>query len=292
MHLVDAKGILSAQNGMNLYRGCVHGCIYCDSRSRCYHIDHPFEDIEVKRNALILLEAALRKRRRRGMLSTGAMTDPYIPEEEIFGLTRGAMQLALRYGFGFAVQTKSARVLRDLPLFRELNARTRCVVQMTLTTFDEALCRKIEPNVSTTAERARALQTLADAGVPTVAWLTPILPFINDTPENLLSVLRTLKEVGVRGVIFFGGGMTLREGNREYFYAQLDRLFPGLKERYARTYGLRYEIPSPDTEHLCRLFHDFCEGNGLMHDNDQIFAYLRAFDDAPPEQLSLFDGLI
>lgn len=292
MHLVDAKGILSAQNGMNLYRGCVHGCIYCDSRSRCYHIDHPFEDIEVKRNALTLLEAALRKRRRRGMLSTGAMTDPYIPEEEIFGLTRGAMQLALRYGFGFAVQTKSARVLRDLPLFRELNARTRCVVQMTLTTFDEALCRKIEPNVSTTAERARALQTLADAGVPTVAWLTPILPFINDTPENLLSVLRTLKEVGVRGVIFFGGGMTLREGNREYFYAQLDRLFPGLKERYARTYGLRYEIPSPDTEHLCRLFHDFCEGNGLMHDNDQIFAYLRAFDDAPPEQLSLFDGLI
>lgn len=292
MHLVDAKGILSAQNGMNLYRGCVHGCIYCDSRSRCYHIDHPFEDIEVKRNALILLEAALRKRRRRGMLSTGAMTDPYIPEEEIFGLTRGAMELALRYGFGFAVQTKSARVLRDLPLFRELNARTRCVVQMTLTTFDEALCRKIEPNVSTTAERARALQALADAGVPTVAWLTPILPFINDTPENLLSVLRTLKEVGVRGVIFFGGGMTLREGNREYFYAQLDRLFPGLKERYARTYGLRYEIPSPDTEHLCRLFHDFCEGNGLMHDNDQIFAYLRAFDDAPPEQLSLFDGLI
>ena len=292
MHLVDAKGILSAQNGMNLYRGCVHGCIYCDSRSRCYHIDHPFEDIEVKRNALILLEAALRKRRRRGMLSTGAMTDPYIPEEEIFGLTRGAMELALRHGFGFAVQTKSARVLRDLPLFRELNARTRCVVQMTLTTFDEALCRKIEPNVSTTAERARALQALADAGVPTVAWLTPILPFINDTPENLLSVLRTLKEVGVRGVIFFGGGMTLREGNREYFHAQLDRLFPGLKERYARTYGLRYEIPSPDTEHLCRLFHDFCEENGLMHDNDQIFAYLRAFDDAPPEQLSLFDGLM
>ena len=163
---------------------------------------------------------------------------------------------------------------------------------MTLTTADEALCRKIEPNVSATLERAHALQTLADAGIPTVAWLTPILPFINDTPENLLSVLRLLKDAGVRGVIFFGAGLTLREGSREYFYAQLDRLFPGLKERYARTYGLRYEIPSPDTEHLCRLFHDFCEENGLMHDNDQIFAYLRAFDDAPPEQLSLFDGLM
>ena len=98
MHLVDAKGILSAQNGMNLYRGCVHGCIYCDSRSRCYRIDHPFEDVEVKRNALELLDAALRKKRRRGMLSTGAMTDPYIPEEEIFGLTRGAMRLALTFG--------------------------------------------------------------------------------------------------------------------------------------------------------------------------------------------------
>lgn len=289
MHLVDAKGILSAQNGMNLYRGCVHGCIYCDSRSRCYHIDHPFEDIEVKRNALALLDAALRKKRRRGMLSTGAMTDPYIPEEEIFGLTRGAMQLALRHGFGFALQTKSTRVLRDLPLLQELNARTRCVVQMTLTTADEALCRKIEPNVSTTLERARALQTLADAGVPTIAWLTPILPFINDTPENLLAVLRLLKDVGVRGVIFFGAGLTLREGNREYFYAQLDRLFPGLKERYARTYGLRYEIPSPDNDRLCRLFHDFCESNNLMHDNDQIFAYLHNFPDPPSAQLSLFD---
>lgn len=254
---MDAKGILSAQNGMNLYRGCVHGCIYCDSRSRCYRIDHPFEDVEVKRNALELLDAALRKKRRRGMLSTGAMTDPYIPEEEIFGLTRGAMQLALRHGFGFTLQTKSTRVLRDLPLLQELNARTRCVVQMTLTTADEALCRKIEPNVSATLERARALQTLADAGVPTIAWLTPILPFINDTPENLLSVLRLLKDAGVRGVIFFGAGLTLREGSREYFYAQLDRLFPGLKERYARTYGLRCEIPSPDNDRLCRLFHDF-----------------------------------
>lgn len=289
MHLVDAKGILSAQNGMNLYRGCVHGCIYCDSRSRCYRIDHPFEDVEVKRNALELLDAALRKKRRRGMLSTGAMTDPYIPEEEIFGLTRGAMRLALRHGFGFTLQTKSTRVLRDLPLLQELNARTRCVVQMTLTTADEALCRKIEPNVSATLERARALQTLADAGVPTVAWLTPILPFINDTPENLLSVLRLLKGAGVRGVIFFGAGLTLREGSREYFYAQLDRLFPGLKERYARTYGLRYEIPSPDNDRLCRLFHDFCESNNLMHDNDQIFACLHAFPDPPSDQLSLFD---
>lgn len=289
MHLVDAKGILSAQNGMNLYRGCVHGCIYCDSRSRCYRIDHPFEDVEVKHNALELLDAALRKKRRRGMLSTGAMTDPYIPEEEIFGLTRGAMQLALRHGFGFTLQTKSTRVLRDLPLLQELNARTRCVVQMTLTTADEALCRKIEPNVSATLERARALQTLADAGIPTVAWLTPILPFINDTPENLLSVLRLLKGAGVRGVIFFGAGLTLREGSREYFYAQLDRLFPGLKERYARTYGLRYEIPSPDNDRLCRLFHDFCESNNLMHDNDQIFACLHAFPDPPSGQLSLFD---
>ncbi len=292
MHLVDAKGILSAQNGMNLYRGCVHGCVYCDSRSRCYHIEHPFEDVEVKRNALTLLDAALRKKRRRCMLSTGAMTDPYIPEEEVFGLTRGAMRLALRHGFGFTVQTKSARVLRDLPLIRELNAHTRCVVQMTLTTFDEALCRKIEPNVSTTAERAHALQTLADAGVPTVAWLTPILPFISDTPENLLSVLRVLKDVGVRGVLFFGAGLTLREGSREYFYTRLDRLFPGLKARYARTYGLRYEILSPDNDRLCRLFHVFCEENGLMHDNDQIFAYLRAFDDPSSGQLNLFDGLM
>lgn len=290
MHYVQAKGILSATNGMNLYRGCSHGCIYCDSRSRCYHMDHVFEDIEVKENALDLLEDALRRKREKCMLATGSMTDPYIPLESELGLVRGALTLAERYGFGFTLITKSARVLRDLDLLRSINGKTKCVVQMTLTTADEALCRRIEPNVSTTAERVEALRRLHEAGIPTVVWLCPVLPFINDTEENIRAVLESCAGAGVMGVICFGMGLTLREGNREYFYAQLDRLFPGLKEEYIRRYGTRYMIDSPKSKELMKLFHSFCEENGMMHDNDQIFRYLSTFEEKQAsEQLSLFD---
>ncbi len=290
MHFVQAKTILSANNGMNLTRGCQHGCIYCDSRSRCYHMDHAFEDVEVKENALDLLERALRKKRAPCMLATGSMTDPYIPLEDELRLTRGALELALRCGFGFTLITKSARVLRDLDLLRAVNERTKCVVQMTLTSFDETLCRKLEPNVSTTRERFEALCRLREAGIPTVVWLCPVLPFLNDTEENVRGVLTYCAEAGVRGVLNFGMGLTLREGSREYFYRQLDRLFPGLKERYIAAFGTRYACDSPNSASLLRLFHTFCADRGMMHDNDEIFSYLAAFErktDAP--QLSLFD---
>ena len=290
MHYVRAKGILSAQNGMNLYRGCSHGCIYCDSRSKCYHMDHAFEDIEVKENAIELLEDALRRKRERCMLSTGSMTDPYIPLEGELGLVRKALELAERYGYGFTLITKSARVLRDLDLLRAINEKTKCVVQMTITTCDEELCRKIEPNVSTTAERVEALHCLREAGIPTVVWLCPILPFLNDTEENIRGILERCAAAEVRGVLCFGMGLTLREGNREYFYAQLDRLFPGLKERYIRQYGAQYVVSSPHNDELMRLFHAFCEEKGMMHDNEQIFTWLRTFEEkAEAEQLSLFD---
>ena len=289
MHMVQAKTILSAQNGMNLYRGCSHGCIYCDSRSRCYHMDHAFEDIEVKENAIELLEDALRRKRTKCMLATGSMTDPYIPLEEELGLVRRALETALRCGFGFTLITKSARVLRDLDLLREINEQTKCVVQMTITTADEALCRKLEPNVSTTAERVGALKTLHEAGIPTVVWLCPILPFLNDTEENIRGVLELCAEAKVKGVVCFGMGLTLREGNREYFYAQLDRLFPGLKERYIQSYGTQYVLNSPRNTELMRLFHSFCEEKGMMHDNDEIFRYLSRFEEKRSgEQMSLF----
>ena len=289
MHYVRAKGILSAQNGMNLYRGCLHGCIYCDSRSRCYHMDHAFEDVEVKENALELLEEALRRKRTKCMLATGSMTDPYIPPESELKLVRGALSLAERYGFGFTLITKSARVLRDLDLLRAINDKTKCVVQMTLTTCDETLCRKIEPNVSTTAERVEALERLHEAGIPTVVWLSPILPFINDSEENVRGILERCAGAQVRGVICFGMGLTLREGNREYFYAQLDRLFPGLKERYIREYGTQYVVSSPRNDELMRLFHRLCAEKGMMHDNDEIFRYLSTFEQKESaEQLSLF----
>ncbi|MBQ2428660.1 MAG: radical SAM protein [Ruminococcus sp.] len=289
MHYVKVMGILSPSNGMNLYRGCSHGCIYCDSRSKCYQMNHDFEDIEVKENALELLEAALRRKRKRCMIGTGAMTDPYLPLEKNLGYTRKALLLIEKYGFGVALQTKSDLVLRDLDILRQINEKTKAVVQMTLTTADEKLCRIIEPNVSTTNERFEALKALRDAGIPTVVWLCPVLPFINDTEENIRTILGMCVEAGVRGVLCFGMGLTLREGNREYFYRQLDIHFPRLKERYIREYGNNYMVDSPRSTELMRLFHRICEENGILHSNDQIFEYLRKFEEkTAAEQLCLW----
>ena len=287
MHYVQAKGILSANNGLNLYRGCQHGCIYCDSRSLCYRMNHPFEDIEVKENGPALLEKALKGKRKRCMIGTGSMSDPYMPLEEELGYTRKALELAYRFGFGFTLITKSARVLRDIDLLKKINDSTKCVVQMTLTTYDQALCRKLEPNVSTTAERFQALEVLRDAGIPTVVWLCPILPWINDTEENLRGILDYCVRAGVKGIINFGMGLTLREGNREYFYRQLDRHFPGLKARYIQVYGNAYALESPNSPQLTGIFHRVCEEEGIMHDNNAIFEYLNRFEDKQ-EQLSLF----
>ena len=289
MHFTKVKGILSPKNGMNLYRGCTHGCIYCDSRSTCYQMNHKFEDIEIKENAIELLEDALKRKRKKCMIGMGSMTDPYIPEELKLKHTRKALEVASKYGFGITLITKSNRVLRDLDLLKEINEKTKCVVQMTLTTYDEELCKKIEPNVSTTKERFEALLTLRDAGIPTVVWLTPLLPYINDTEENLLGILNYCKEAKVYGIICFGIGVTLRDGNREYFYAQLDKKFPNLKEQYIKEYGNSYIINSKNNTKLMKIFHEFCEENKIEHNPDKIFNYLNEFEYKTAfEQLSFF----
>lgn len=289
MHFTKVKGILSPKNGMNLYRGCTHGCIYCDSRSTCYQMNHKFEDIEVKENAIELLEDALKRKRKKCMIGMGSMTDPYIPEEINLKHTRKALEVVSKYGFGITLITKSNRVLRDLDLLKEINEKTKCVVQMTLTTYDEELCKKIEPNVSTTKERFEALLTLRDAGIPTVVWLTPLLPYINDTEENLLGILNYCKEAKVYGIICFGIGVTLRDGNREYFYTQLDKKFPNLKEQYIKEYGNSYIINSKNNTKLMKIFHEFCEENKIEHNPDKIFNYLNEFEDKTAfEQLSFF----
>ena len=279
MHYTESKGILTAKNGMNLYRGCSHGCIYCDSRSRCYQFTHDFEDIEVKSNALELLEDALRRKRKKCMIGTGSMTDPYVPLEKELEHVRKTLMLVERYGFGFTVITKSDLILRDLDLLKRINEKTKCVVQMTLTTYDEELCKKIEPGVCTTRRRFEVLKAMRDAGIPTVVWLCPVLPFINDTEENLRGILNYCVEAGVRGVLCFGMGLTLRDGNREYFYEQLDRLFPGMKERYMREFGNSYICSSPRNGRLMKLFHRTCEEAGIMHNNDEVFKYLKEFQE-------------
>ena len=286
MHYIQAKAILSARNGMNLYRGCQHGCIYCDARSRCYHMDHPFEDVAVKENAIELLTDALSRKRRPCMIGTGAMSDPYTPLERELMLTRQALEVIDRFGCGVAIQTKSDLILRDLDILSRINDRSKAVVQMTLTTMDDALCRLIEPNVAVTSKRIAALKEFQRAGIPTVVWLCPLMPELNDTPENIRGIVESCADAGVRGIIHFGMGLTLRDGSREHCYAQLDRKFPGLKEHYIRTYGNAYELSSPRSRELSRLFHSLCGKYGIMHDNDQIFRWMARLSE--PGQLSFF----
>lgn len=288
MHYETVKGILSSHNGLNLYRGCQHGCIYCDSRSLCYQFQHDFEDIAVKQNGLSLLEDALRRKKKPCMIGTGSMSDPYMPLESQLGYTRKMLELICQYGFGAALLTKSDLVLRDLDLLREINCKTKCVVQMTLTTADETLCRKLEPGVCTTKRRVEALKTLSREGIPTVVWLCPILPFLNDTRENIQGILEYCQDAGAKGVICFGMGLTLREGSREFFYWNLDRLFPGLKEEYIKSYGNSYVLNSPNNAQLMQLFHETCEKAGIAHNNDKIFRYLNTFEEKQPEQLRWF----
>ena len=291
MHFVDAKGILSGSGGYygrNIYRGCTHGCIYCDSRSRCYQFTHPFEDIEVKQNAPELLENALKSKRKKCMIGTGSMSDPYMHCEEKLRLTRRCLEIILKYGFGAAIQTKSDRILRDIDLLDEINRTAKCVVQMTLTTYDDALCRILEPNVCHTKRRIEVLERMRERGIPAVVWLTPILPFINDTEENIRSILEECIRVRVKGVICFDMGLTLREGDREYYYAALDRHFPGLKERYIKTYGNAYEVPSPKAGELMKLFREICRDNDILSDPGECFRYMREIPEQY-HQMSLFD---
>ncbi len=288
-HFVLAKGILSSADGMNLYRGCQHGCIYCDSRSKCYHMTHDFEDIAVKKNAPELLERALISKREKCMIGTGAMCDPYMPLEREIGLTRTCLEIIERRGFGATVQTKSDLILRDAELLAQINQKAKAVVQMTLTTFDEALCALVEPDVCGTRRRYEALKRFQALGVPTVVWISPILPYLNDTEDNLRGLLAYCFDAGVRGIIWFGAGVTLRDGDREYFYRALDCHFPGVKERYVRRFGLSYECVSERNAALDALFHEECEKRGVLHRADEVFSYLHEFKKArAAEQISLF----
>lgn len=290
MHEKEVKSILSAQNGMNIYRGCTHGCIYCDARSTCYQMQHDFEDIEIKSNAVELLEKALKSKRKKCMIGTGAMSDPYLPLEGRLQLTRKCLELIDYYGFGLAIQTKSDLILRDLDLLRSINRKSKCVVQMTLTTYDEELCKVLEPNVCTTKRRAEVLNIMKEEGIQTICWMTPILPFINDTEENIRGIIDYCIKAGVYGILFFNVGVTLRDGDREYFYWKLEEHFPGLKEKYIRTYGNAYEVVSPQNKQLTGLVKRECRNRGIVCNTKELFDYMHLYEDKQAGvQLSLFD---
>lgn len=293
MHYVTAKSILTPHS-MNIYRGCSHGCIYCDSRSRCYQFTHDFEDIEVKQNAPELLEETLRKKRKRCMVGTGSMSDPYIPLEKELCLTRRCLEIIERYNFGAALITKSDLVLRDLDVLSRINKKTKAVVQMTMTTADDRLCKIIEPGVCPTSRRFEVLKAFRDEGIPTVVWFSPLLPFINDTRENIDGIVDYCIRSGVKAIICFGIGVTMREGNREYFYAALDRAtkldkrFIGMKERYQKTFGYSYMVDSPRNDELMAYLSELCRKNKIMLGTDSVFKWMEDFPQDDPLQPELF----
>jgi DNA repair photolyase len=222
------------------------------------------------------------------MIGTGAMSDPYMHCEEELRLTRKCLEIILKNGFGAAIQTKSDRILRDIDLLSEINRSAKCVVQMTLTTWDDGLCQVLEPNVCNTKRRIEVLEEMQKRGIPTVVWLTPILPFINDTEENITSILHACVRVGVKGIIDFGMGLTLREGDREYYYAALDKHFPGMKERYIKRYGNAYDLPSPKARELTEIFQRICKENGILSSPEDCFRFMSELPEKYP-QMSIFD---
>lgn len=288
MKEITAKSIISAKNIMNIYRGCTHGCIYCDSRSEVYGKTYDFENIEVKINALELIEKELSKKRKKSMIVTGSMTDPYIPLEKELEHTRKSLELIEKYDFGVALLTKSDLILRDIDILKRINEKTKCVVQMTLTTYDEDLCKILEPNVATTKRRFEVLKEMDKAGIATIVWLTPILPFINDTEENILGILNYCKEANVKGIITFDMGMTLRFGNREYYYKKLEEHFPNLKREYMKKYGSSYGLKSPNNAKLSKIIRNFCKENNMLYGEKEVFSYVWDFPDQNT-QMTLFD---
>jgi DNA repair photolyase len=289
MHYKKVKGILSSKNGMNISRGCIHGCIYCDARSKCYNFSHEFEDVEIKINAPELLEQRLRTRRKKCMIGTGAMSDPYIPIEENLHNIRACLETIEKYGFGLAIQTKSSLILKDMDLLIKINKKAKCIVEITLTTFDEKLCKIIEPNVSTTKERFEVLKIMRDHNIQTIVWLSPILPFINDTKENLIGILNYCIGAGVYGIICFEMGLTLREGDREYYYKNLDKYFPGMKEKYQKRYGNNYILTSDNNKELMEVFNRLCNENGIVYNVEELFRYMYTYEEKNKGgQLSLF----
>lgn len=288
MHFKEVKGILSASNGMNISRGCTHGCIYCDSRSKCYQIKHDFEDVEIKINAPALLENALGRKRKKCVVGTGAMSDPYIPIPENLANIRSCLEIIDKYGCGIAIQTKSDLILRDMDLLIKINKKAKCIVQTTLTTFDEDLCRIVEPNVCGTKRRYEVLKIMRKEGIQTIVWLCPFLPFINDTEENLRGLLDYCVDADVYGILCWGIGMTLRDGSRDYFHKKLDKHFPGLKDAYHKKYGYKYEITSGNNNKLMKLLRETCEKHGIVTGVDNLFEYMRAYEEKEYRQIELF----
>ncbi|MEA5003891.1 MAG: radical SAM protein [Christensenella sp.] len=294
MELVPAKTILGRPKddswfgndyNMNLYRGCCHGCIYCDSRSECYHVDD-FDRVRIKRDALAILERELQSKRKKGVVGVGAMSDTYNPFEKEEQATRGALKLLERFGFGVALDTKSSLVLRDVDLIQRIARNASANIKITITTADDALSKVIEPYVCVSSERFRAIRELSAAGIFTGVLFTPMLPYITDTEENVMEMVRLAHENGAR-FIFPMFGVTLRQNQRDYYYQKLDTHFPGLSRKYRNVYRSNYYCASPRANKLRALFQSECRKYRLLYRMEDIVA---AYKKKEPvvQQMKLF----
>jgi DNA repair photolyase len=294
MEEIKAKTLLSSYQpnsswfghhyNLNIYKGCSHGCIYCDSRSDCYRIEN-FDEVKAKEHAMIILEKELKSKRKKGVIGSGAMSDPYNPQERIHQLTRQSLMLINKYRFGVSLTTKSSLIERDLDLLVEIKKHSPVLVLMTITSAEDALASIIEPRVSKSSLRFETLRKFGQAGIPTGILMMPILPFINDTEENIQAIVHRGAQCGVR-YIFPAFGVTTRQNQRDYFYEQLDRHFPQVKQKYIRAFGERYVCDSPNAQKLALLFQQECDKHSIHYQMSEIIRdYQSGFGD---EQLKLF----
>lgn len=273
---------------MNLYRGCPHGCIYCDSRSNCYHVDN-FDVPKGKKYALEILESELIKIKdsKKGVIGIGAMSDTYNPLEKMYNQTRGALKLISKYNFGVSIDTKSDLILRDIDLLKEISGKNNCIVKVTITTPNDELSRKIEPNVCVSSRRFQVIKELNENGIYAGIMLNPVLPFITDREEDIKEIVKLAYENGAKFIHTYMG-VTLRENQRDYFYEKIDGLFPGLKEKYVKYYGNKYECKVPNSCRLYKVFTDECKKYGILYNmNDIIRDYKREIRSS--EQISLWE---
>ena len=295
MEFVKAKTIMTkvkdgnewygVDYNMNLYRGCSHGCIYCDSRSDCYHIEK-FDIVKGKGDMLHILENELNKKRLKGVIGIGAMSDTYNPMEIKYQQTRGALQLISKYGFGVSIDTKSDLILRDIDLLKEINLKNNVIIKFTITTPDDNLSKIIEPNVCVSSKRLEAIKLLNDNGIYAGIIMNPVLPFITDKEEDIISLVRLASEYGAKFIHTYMG-MTLRDNQRDYYFYKLDENFPGLKDKYIKTYGNKYNCLALNYKQLYKVFTDECDRYGILYKmNDIIKAYKK--ERINDEQISLF----
>lgn len=295
MKFIPAKTIISGYNdknswfginyNMNIYKGCCHGCIYCDSRSECYRVEN-FDEVRAKENALALIERELKSKRRTGVVGTGAMSDPYNHFEKEYKLTRGALELVNKYGFGISIATKSDLITRDIEILKSIQTHSPVLLKITITAFDDELCKKVEPNVAISSQRFSAIKKLSENGLFAGILMMPILPFIEDNEENIINIIESAHESGAK-FIYPAFGLTLRQNQRDWYFNQLDSKFPGLKKKYIEQFGNSYECHSTNAKALIPIFQNYCKKYNILYKmNDIIKGYKQGYSD---KQLSIFD---